>query len=100
MLHQKSMCFENNPPTEAVAAAAASEGAKPLVSQQSRGVKQHCRQVLGKNKGTLPAHIKNLFDDAEQKAGSKIKAQNELIDHLCEKNKRGKWEMVLNAPFF
>ena len=101
MLHQKSMCFENNPPTEAVAAAAASEGDKPLVSQQSRGVRQHCRQILGKNKGSLPQHIQQLFDDTEKEGKyAKVKAQNEIIDHLFEKNKDGNWEMKLNAPFF
>ena len=99
------MCFENNPPTEAVTAAAAkvTEGDRPkqLVSQQSRGVRQHCRQVLGKNKGSLPKHIQNLFDDAEKQGRHKaLKAQNEIIDHLFEKNKDGNWEMKLNAPFF
>ena len=92
-----------NPPTEAVAAANAPEekGQRQLVSQQSRGTKQHCQQILGKNKGTLPAHIQQMFDDADKAPRGKVqKARNEIIDHLFEKNKDGKWEMVVNAPFF
>ena len=98
------MCFENDPPTDGAAAAAAEDepasNQKQLVSQQSRGVKQHCRSLLGKNNGSLPAHISKMFDDAEKDSRGKRQAQNEIIDHLFEKNKDGKWEMVTNAPFF
>ena len=96
------MCFENDPPTDEATAAAGEPASdkKEVVSQMGRGTKQHCRQILGKNSGSLPAHISQLFEDADKDSRGKTKAQNEIIDHLFEKNNDGKWEMVLNAPFF
>ena len=95
------MCFENNPPTDAVAAAAAAQGnTKELVSAQSKGVRQHCKQILGKSKNSLPEHIQHMFDDADKSGAGKTQRRNEIIDQLFEKNKDGKWEMMVNAPFF
>ena len=65
---------------------------------QSRGVQQHVRNLLVKNRESLPAHIKDMFDTADNSAGKRA-ANNELIDKLFSKE-NGKWVMTTTAPYF
>ena len=80
------------------AAAAESETTIERFRDQSRATKQHVRNLLVKNRESLPDHIKEMFDTADSSAGKRA-ANNELIDQLfCKKN--GKWEMTATAPYF
>ena len=78
--------------------AASSSGDKiQKFSDVGRGQRQHVRTMLFKSKENLPAHIKNMFDNAKEDDRGTRAANNELIDNLFVK-RNGKWEMNLSAP--
>ena len=71
---------------DGAAAAAESQGTIEKFKDATRATKQHVRNLLVKNRESLPDHIKEMFDTADSSAGKRA-ANNELIDQLfCKKN--------------
>ena len=69
------------------------------LTAKDRGQKQHVRNLLVRHRESLPNHIKDMFDNADNDDRGKRAANNELIDNLFTK-RNGKWEINLQAPIF